>query len=148
MQKVFRHGHALTQVAVCAMLVACGGGGESEGSSGGRLQTISFQYPGGGMLLDEPRTLSATATSGLPVRFESATPATCTVAGDQLTLVAAGECRVVASQPGGQGADGVQWSAADEVSQLFRVLKRTQQVTFTPPDYVLSTSTSAVALSA
>jgi len=148
MQKVVRRGYALTQVAACAMLVACGGGGDSAGSSGGRMQNIVFQYPGGSMLLEGPVTLSATATSGLPVTFESTTPATCTVSGNELTLVKAGECRVVAHQSGGQAADGTQWAAADDVSQLFNVLKHTQQVTFAPPDYVLSSTTSSVPLSA
>lgn len=148
MQKMIRRGYALTQVAACAMLVACGGGGDSAGGSGGRIQSITFQYPGGGMLLDGPVTLSAVASSGLPVSFESTTPTICTVSGDQLTLVKAGECRVAAHQPGGQTADGVQWAEADEVSQLFMVLKHTQQVTFTPPDYVLSSASTSVALSA
>jgi hypothetical protein len=148
MQKVFRRGHALTQLAVCAMLAACGGGGSSADGSGGRLQVIEFAYPGGAMLLDGPVTLSAVASSGLPVSFESTTPATCTTSGDQLTLVSAGECRVVASQPGGKSADGVTWAPADETSQLFNVLKHTQQVTFAPPDYVLSSNGTSVSLSA
>jgi hypothetical protein len=44
------------------------------------------------------------------------------VSGDQLTLVSAAECLVVASQPGGKSADGRTWAAADETSQLFNVL--------------------------
>lgn len=148
MQKVFWRGHALTQLAACAMLVACGGGGDTAGGSGGRLQVIEFAYPGGAMLLDGPVTLSAVATSGLPVSFESTTPATCTASGDQLTLVSAGECRVVARQPGGETPDGVKWAPADETSQLFNVLKHTQAVTFAPPDYVLSANTSSIELSA
>jgi hypothetical protein len=141
-------GFALTQLAACSMLAACGGGGDTAGGSGGRLQVIEFAYPGGGMLLDGPVTLSAVASSGLPVTFESTTPTTCTASGDQLTLVSAGECRVVAHQPGGKTADGVQWAAADDVSQLFNVLKHTQLVTFAPPDYVLSSKTKSVTLSA
>jgi hypothetical protein len=149
MQKVFRRGHALSQLAVCAMLAACGGGGGDSGATnGGLLQAIEFDYPGGAMLLDGPVTLHAVASSGLPVSFESSTPDTCTVAGDQLTLVSAGECRVVATQPGGQTADGVTWAAADEATQLFNVLKHTQQITFVPPDYVLSAQTSSIELSA
>jgi hypothetical protein len=62
--------------------------------------------------------------------------------------VKAGECRVAAHQSGGQTADGVQWAEADEVSQLFTVLKHTQQVAFAPPDYVLSSASTSVALSA
>lgn len=147
MQKVFRRGYALTQVAACAMLAACGGGGDSAGNSGGRMQSIVFQYPGGVMALDTAK-LSAVSTSGLPVTFESTTPAVCTVSGDQLKLVKVGECRVVAHQPGGQTADGVHWAAADDVSQLFNVLKHTQEVAFTPPDYVFSSTTTSVALNA
>lgn len=148
MQKVFRRGHALTQLAVCAMLAACGGGGDSAGGSGGQLQIIDFAYPGGAMLLDGPVTLSAVASSGLPVSFESSTPDTCTVSGDQLTLVSEGECRVVATQSGGKSADGVLWAAADEATQLFKVLKHTQEVTFAPPDYVLRSASTSVTLSA
>lgn len=148
MQKVFRRGHALSQLAVCAMLAACGGGGDSAGTNGGLLQAIEFDYPGGAMLLDGPVTLHAVATSGLPVSFESTTPDTCTVAGDQLTLVSAGECRVVATQSGGKTADGVTWAAADEATQLFNVLKHTQEVSFAPPDYVLSSQSTSVTLSA
>ncbi|KQW43643.1 hypothetical protein ASD88_16490 [Pelomonas sp. Root662] len=139
----------LTVAAACAFLAACGGGGGGSGGSEGRLQVIDFKYPGGNTLLNGPTTLVATATSGLPVSFRSGTPTTCTVAGEnQLTLVAAGECLVIASQPGGAGSSGVKWAAADDTSQLFNVLKRAQVVAFTPPDYVLSTATTSVALSA
>jgi len=147
-QKMVPHTRRLTLLATCALLAACGGGGEGGGTSGGRQQFITFNYPGGGMLLDPPTTLSATATSGLPVTFTTSTPDNCTVAGNKLTLVKAGECRVVATQAGGAGADGVQWAPADEVSQLFNVLKHTQQITFAPPDYVLSKTTSSVTLAA
>lgn len=148
-QKVFRHGRRLTLLAAC-VLAACGGGGDGSegGASSGRLQTIDFKYPGGVMLLDGPVKLSARATSGLPVSFVSTTTAFCTVAGDQLTLIKEGECRVVASQAGGASSDGVQWAAADDASQLFKILKHTQEVAFAPPDYVLSSVTSTVTLAA
>ena len=136
-------------LACAALLAACGGGGGGGGGgSEGRLQVINFKYPGGAALLNGPVSLKATASSGLPVMFRTGTPSTCTVAGDQLTLVGAGECLVVASQGGGTTADGVQWAAADDTSQLFVVLKHPQMVTFTPPDYVLSATTSSVELSA
>lgn len=137
----------LTALAACAALAACGGGGDG-GNSEGRLQVINFKYPGGNTLLNGPTALSATASSGLPVSYRTGTPATCTVSGTQLTLVAAGECLVIASQGGGAGTDGVKWAAADDVSQLFNVLKKAQDVTFTPPDYVLSAATKSVPLSA
>jgi hypothetical protein len=147
-KKVIPQALKVTVVAACAFLAACGGGG-GGGAAEGRLQVIDFNYPGGNTLLNGPTTLSATASSGLPVSFRSGTPTTCTVAGDnQLTLVSAGECLVIASQPGGTGANGVKWAAADDASQLFNVLKHAQVVTFTPPDYVLSAATTSIPLSA
>lgn len=137
---------ALVTVASSFLLAACGGGGGS-GSSEGRLQAIAFSYPGGSTVLDGPVTLKATATSGLPVSFRSGTPSTCTVSGDQLTMVGKGECLVIASQPGGVGADGVQWAAADETSQLFNVLGGPQTIV-PPAGIVLRASTLAVALPA
>jgi hypothetical protein len=148
-QKKIRHGVEMTLLAACALLAACGGGGSgSGGGSEGRLQVINFKYPGGNTLLNGPTVLSATATSGLEVSYRTGTPTTCTVSGNQLTLVAAGECLVIASQAGGAGSDGVKWAAADDVSQLFNVLKKAQEITFTPPDYVLSSATQSITLSA
>jgi hypothetical protein len=138
---------SLLAAACGVMLAACGGGG-GGGSSEGRLQVNSFKYPGGNTLLNGPTILSATATSGLPVSFESGTPETCTVSGNEATLKAAGECRIIAHQEGGTSPDGVTWAAADEVSQLFNVLKHAQMVDFAPPDYVLSSVASEVPLSA
>jgi len=143
MQKKFRHGQKLSLLATCAILAACGGGGDG-GSSGGRLQFINFKYVGGAMLADPPAKLNATSTSGLPVSFKSSTPDVCTVSGDQVTLVKVGECRVVASQAGGAGADGVQWAPADEISQLFTVLKHTELISFGLPSYVLSSGSNTV----
>lgn len=146
-RKIFRHGTRMTLVAACASLAACGGGGGGAGSSGGgAAQSITFKYPGGATLLGGPVALTATATSGLPITFKSGTPTTCTVNGSQLTLLEAKECLVIASQAGGQSADGKQWAAADDVSQLFVVLKQPQVLTFAPPDYLLSSKSTTVAL--
>jgi len=112
------------------------------------MQSITLSYPGGATLLAGPVMLKATTTSGLPVTYKSNTPATCTVSGDQLTLVSAGECSYTASQAGGTTADGKRWAAADDMSQLFNVLKHPQVITFAPPDYVLSAKTASVTLSA
>jgi hypothetical protein len=112
--------------AACGLVLAACGGGSGGGSSEGQLQVISFTYPGGNTLLNGPTMLSATATSGLPVTFESGTPTTCTVSGNEATLKAAGECLIIARQGGGTSANGATWAAADEVSQLFNVLKRAQ----------------------
>lgn len=145
---LFRRTWQSALIASCFSLAACGGGGDDAGTAGGRYQSITFDYPGGAMLAAGPTTLKATADSGLPVVFRSETPNTCTVSGDQLTVLAADECLIIASQPGGTAPDGQVWAPADDAGQLFRVLKHPQVVTFTPPDFVISATTSSVQLSA
>ncbi|MGA9671054.1 MAG: choice-of-anchor D domain-containing protein, partial [Terracidiphilus sp.] len=62
-------------------------------------------------------SLSATASSGLPVNFSSTTPGICTVSTSTATLLAAGTCTIQASQPG----DGVVYASAPTVTQSFAV---------------------------
>jgi len=62
-------------------------------------QTITFP-PLAQQLVGVPSTLSATASSGLPVTFVSLTTAACAVSGSILSPVAAGTCTVQASQAG------------------------------------------------
>jgi uncharacterized repeat protein (TIGR03803 family) len=47
-----------------------------------------------------PFTVSATASSGLPVSFNSQTSAVCTVSGSTVTLAAGGKCTIQATQAG------------------------------------------------
>ncbi len=61
-------------------------------------QTISFNPLGDRTYGDEPVTVSASATSGLPVIFSAA--GACTVSGTVVTLVSGGLCTVTAEQPG------------------------------------------------
>jgi hypothetical protein len=79
-------------------------------------QTISFaalpdQALGGGTV-----SLSASATSGLPVQFTSQTPSTCSVSGNTVTLVAFGLCSIAADQAGGGN-----YAAAPTVIRSFNV---------------------------
>ncbi|HME09854.1 MAG TPA: PASTA domain-containing protein, partial [Bryobacteraceae bacterium] len=86
-------------------------------SSGSVLkpQTITFKaIPS--QVQGNPLTLSASASSGLTVSFTSATPTICTVSGSTATLVSAGTCTIVASQPG-----NAVYAAAMPVSQSFTV---------------------------
>ncbi len=62
-------------------------------------QTITFDLPGPLTVGDTP-TLTASASSGLPVVFASTTQTVCTVAGNVLTTVTAGNCTVTANQSG------------------------------------------------
>ncbi len=88
-------------------------------------QTISF-----GALADKrpdqfPVTVAATASSGLPVTFTSATPAVCTVAGTTVSYVANGTCTIRADQAG-----NATYNAAPQVTQGFTVAKGNQTIAF------------------
>jgi len=62
-------------------------------------QTISFTPPTSGVV-GGSATLSATASSGLPVSFSSGSLSICTVAGNTVSFIAAGPCTVNADQAG------------------------------------------------
>jgi hypothetical protein len=116
-------------LACAALLAGCGGGGGS--SDGGLVQTIDFKYPGGTTVAAPPAVattkLVATATGGGAVTFTSNTPDTCTVSGDVLSLLKAGECSVTASQAGGNGY------ASASTRQLFVIPKIPQKLVFRNP---------------
>jgi hypothetical protein len=78
-------------------------------------QTITFP-PLAQVLVGVPSTLSASASSGLPVAFASLTTATCTVSGSILSPVAVGTCTVQASQLGNGN-----YAPAPSVSQSVQV---------------------------
>jgi len=107
-----------------ALLSGCGGGGGGGSSSGGAVQSLTFEFPGGGVVGAPPTVttteLKATASSGGPVTFSSNTPKTCSVSGSTLSLLAAGECSVTATQSGYKG-----YATVSE-SQLFVIPKHPQ----------------------
>ena len=70
-------------------------------------------------------SLTATASSGLPVSFASSTTPVCTVSGTTATLIAAGTCTITASQPG-----SASYAAATPVTQSFTVSASSQTITF------------------
>jgi sugar lactone lactonase YvrE len=104
-------------------------------------QTIDFPAITGSYDALGSVTLSATASSGLPVSFTSTTPAVCTVSGNTASLEEYGDCTIQASQAG--NAD---YAAAPTVTQTFLVHHATQSISFAaiPTEAVNST----VALSA
>ncbi len=69
-------------------------------------------------------TLSATATSGLPVTFGSNTPAVCSVAGDIVSYAAVGTCTVTADQAGDST-----YNPATQVTLDIAVAKADQVIT-------------------
>ena len=69
----------------------------------------------------DPRTLTATATSGMAISYTSADPSIVKVEGNTLTVVSAGETYITATQAGGTDAEGVEWL---EISQNNYVIVR------------------------
>ena len=91
-------------------------------------QTITFDNPGSQKLGTTP-TLTAIASSGLPVTFTSSTTGVCTItAGGTLAFLVVGDCTIDADQAGDTA-----WAAAETVTQTFAVASATQTITFDNP---------------
>jgi hypothetical protein len=91
---------------------------------GPAAQTITFgAVPA--QTVGTPLTLSATATSSLPVSFASTTASICAVSGTTATMLSTGTCTVQATQAG--NAD---YSAATMVPESFTVNGEAQTITF------------------
>jgi len=87
--------------------------------------------------------LTATADSGLPVSFISATPAICTISGSTASLLAAGICTIQANQAGSSV-----YAAAPAVTQSFTVNLIAQTITFSAIPAQIGNTTVEVALTA
>src|SRR6266536_509241 len=98
-------------------------------NAGRKSQTITFSQPPAAQV-GAPVTLSASATSGLPVTFASDTPPVCTVSGSAVTTAAAGTCTITASQGG-----SARYAPATGVTQSFQVNagRKSQTITFSQP---------------
>ena len=81
-----------------------------------QAQTISFDALANQVLGAAPFTVTATASSGLPVSFNSQTTYVCTVAGSTVTLAALGTCIIRATQAG-----NASYAAAMPVNRSFTV---------------------------
>ena len=94
-------------------------------------QVITFDSLPDKSVTDPPFTVSATASSGLPVSFSAS--GGCTLSGATVTLTAAGTCTITTSQPG-----NATYEAAPDVARSFTV-RQTQTITFDPlPNKVLT----------
>jgi len=82
-------------------------------------QTITFGALAGKTYGDPDFTVTATASSGLPVSFSSLTTGICTVSGNLVHIVANGTCTIRSSQAG-----DTNWNAASNVDQGFTVGKK------------------------
>jgi Flp pilus assembly secretin CpaC len=111
-------------------------------------QTITFTSatPGSATVGGTPYTVTATASSGLPVPFSSATPSVCSVSGSTVSFLAAGTCTIDANQAGNG-----EYEPAPQVHQSFAVGKGSQTITFTsatPGSATVGGSTYTVAATA
>jgi len=101
--------------------------------TGGVAQTITFPQPPDTALTAGPVTLTATASSTLPVSYTSTTLPVCTVSASSVTLVSAGTCSITANQAG-----NANFTAAAAVIKSFQVLQGTQTINFPViPNHVL-----------
>lgn len=92
-------------------------------------QTISFFAPPSQTFSpDGTFSLSATATSGLPVTFSSSTPDTCTVTDTTGFIQGAGTCTINANQVG-----DTSFGPAPQVSRDINIARSTQSITFVNP---------------
>ncbi|MGP8251354.1 MAG: hypothetical protein ACLQHF_04920 [Terracidiphilus sp.] len=88
-------------------------------------QTITFATLPNKTYGAAPFTVSATASSGLPVSFASTTTSVCTVSGSTVTLVsAAANCTIEATQAGNSD-----YGAAPATTRTFWVDKEAQTIT-------------------
>src|SRR5580704_937198 len=109
-----------------------------QGTGLQQSQTITFGALSNLMFGSAPFTLTATASSGLPVSFASTTTSICTVSGTTATLVAVGTCTIQASQAG-----NATYAAATPVSQSFQVEAATFTVTSNPTSATIAPGQSA-----
>jgi sugar lactone lactonase YvrE len=110
---------------------------------GAASQTISFTgLPSNATLGSAgPYTLSATATSGLPVAFSVSGPGS--IAGNTLTITGAGTVYVAANQAGNSN-----YAAAPQVSQSIYINKGSQTISFTAPTTPVTYGVAPITLSA
>jgi trimeric autotransporter adhesin len=88
-------------------------------------QTITFPQIADRTVGEADFEPGASSSSGLLVAYVSATVSTCTIVEEKVHLVAGGECRVIAGQPG-----NASYLPASPVEVSFEVLPAAQTITF------------------
>jgi alpha-tubulin suppressor-like RCC1 family protein len=97
-------------------------------SVGQASQSITLGAAPNQLVFGGTGTLSATASSGLPVTFNSLTTSVCTVSSNTVSAIAVGTCTITVDQSG-----NANYSAAPQVQQSFKVGLAVQTITFTSP---------------
>ncbi len=132
------HGENVTFVSAGACTIKATQGGNADWNAATAVeqsftiakgnQTITFTAPTEKRLDQSPLTVTATATSGLPVSFNSKTTGVCTIVGETVTFHSAGTCTLEATQAG-----NANWNVANPVERSFTVAKGNQSITFNAP---------------
>jgi uncharacterized repeat protein (TIGR03803 family) len=89
-------------------------------------QTVTFHALVNKTFGDPAFTLTATASSGLPVSYMSSNPSVAVISGNTVTILGAGTSVITAFQSGNSNYD-----TSDEVSHTLTVSKKDQTITFT-----------------
>jgi hypothetical protein len=90
-------------------------------------QFINFPVIASQALASAPLNINPTSSSGLMVTVTSSTPATCSVNGLSIKLLASGSCQLIASQAGNSN-----YLAAAAVSRSFNIVSKfKQQISYT-----------------
>lgn len=95
--------------------------------SGGAAQTITFNPLPDVTVGTPPFTLTATASSGLPISYISLTTTVCTVSSSTLAIVNVGTCSMEATQTGNNA-----YAAATPITRSFSVLSEGATFTIQP----------------
>ncbi len=90
-------------------------------------QTITFGTLAGRPWQAAPFSISAMASSGIPVTFVSLTGSVCTVSGNSVTMLTGGTCTMEATQAGNSN-----YKAATPADQSFKISPAAQTITFAP----------------
>ena len=128
----FSQFNAIYRTAVlCVLLEACGGTNHVGSVIAPQSQIIAFANAGN-QTVGTPFILSATASSGLPVSFSSATLSICAVSGMTASFIAVGTCTIQATQAGNST-----YAAANPVSQTFAIINLVPIIYSISPNFVI-----------
>ena len=91
-------------------------------------QNIFFSKPAKMQLRDPGQTISAAATSGLPVTLSAATPEICQISARKVIPINYGVCTIIASQDGDSN-----YYSAPSISESFNIYGLNQNISFEQP---------------
>jgi hypothetical protein len=114
----------------------------TSGSGTAQPQTIIFSGPLADKVYgDAPFSISASASSDLPVNFTAA--GNCAVLGTTVTITGAGSCTITAQQAGNES-----YLPAEDVAQSFNIQQATPVIQWTPASIAAGTPLGSAQLNA